>query len=132
MNIEITEQEKEELKKRVLENAERRLTDELVTSMQRQVTREVLDSVRKRAFVQLHELVAGRITEEMILKEIQRTLSDMAGRERWNEASLHKVIEKAISTFVDINAAMLVAGTKDMILRMLELHLRADKEKPGP
>lgn len=131
MNIDISDAEKEELKKRVLANAEHKLTDELVQSMSRSVIRDGHGLYRNKVFDMLTLLLEQKINLDFVQTHFNRAVEEyMKPRDQWNQPGpFQKQLDKAVNTVVEKLGSSIGEEFKRMVYGQLHEILDRKKEK---
>ncbi len=104
MNIEISDQEKEELKSRVIAQTEQRLVSELSNQMIRTINRELFNGIKIQVIEKISIAILKNLTEDKIEKVINDALSEKMKTSYYGESWLEKELNKAISNIATKHA----------------------------
>jgi tRNA A37 N6-isopentenylltransferase MiaA len=123
-SISISDQEKEELKARVLQQAEGRLTQELINEMRREVVRHSLKHVTSFAQKRIEELATATFTGEKIQATLDEAIKKLATETHYpgayGDTFIKKQVQQAVFNIVNEYARTVSEEMKNLIYTALK------------
>ena len=98
MNITITDEEKEDLKKRIIATAEERLTSDLISQMRRDVTRELANKLYRDARVELEKLLLTPTIQDRVMAAVDKEIEHLStsSNRGWEKNKIKEALENAV------------------------------------
>lgn len=120
MEITISDEEKEEVKKRVLTSLENRLTQDALMSMQRQCSHEVSKRLYARGVQLLEEATKNWLTEEKIEKYLSKAMGELNTSRYGGDSFLKQQVTNAVLRVTNSHAEAVTKELKTLLYMTLQ------------